>query len=138
MLKKYMLLILLSLTSCLFIVSCSNEEDSTTNNNIDETQEDVQQDDSEKELKEMGDVEKDMKESDNDADLADEDQYIGGAVTVNEDENLVRVELETNLVEGTVAKVNMGKAFGELSSPIGKAGSEKGEIESDGTVTIDY
>src|SRR5690625_7444143 len=63
---------------------------------------------------------------------------IEGQVTVIEDENIVRVELDTNLVENTDVEVNMSKAYRELSSPIGTAGSENGEIKSDGTVTIDY
>src|SRR5699024_2370003 len=69
---------------------------------------------------------------------ADEEQIIDGKVIVKEDENVIRVEAETNLIEGTFVNVNVFKAFGELSSPIGEIGSEKEEIKSDGTVSIDY
>jgi len=73
-----------------------------------------------------------------DADIQDEDQKIDGKVVVKEDENVVLVELETNLIEGTVAEVNLRKAYGELSSPIGKIGSENEEIDDNGQATIEY
>src|SRR5690625_4350568 len=80
----------------------------------------------------------DQEEKEEEQEPAEEEQLIEGEVTVIEDENIVRVELDTNLVENTVVEVNMRKAYGELSSPIGRIGSENGEVKNDGTITIDY
>lgn len=70
--------------------------------------------------------------------LEDEEHMLGGRVIVIEDDNIIRVEAETNLIEGTEVQVNVVRAFGILSMPIGQVGSAKGEVGPDGTVTIDY
>src|SRR5699024_2772478 len=64
--------------------------------------------------------------------------YITGKVTLLEDENLIRIEAETNLIEGAQIDVRFGKAYGMLSSissfNINQTG---GEIDSNGQTTID-
>src|SRR5699024_12750388 len=63
---------------------------------------------------------------------------IEGKVIVKEDENVIRVEGETNLIEDTTIDVNLTRAYGELGGIIGKVGGESGKVKSDGTFFIDY
>src|SRR5690625_1595118 len=117
------------------LIGCTSDKEETKGKEEPETKEE-QKEDSEDTV-EVKDDEEDEEIEDAQA-SADEEQIIDGKVIVKEDENVIRVEAETNLIEGTFVNVNVFKAFGELSSPIGEIGSEKEEIKSDGTVSIDY
>lgn len=139
--KKYMFILLILLTVCFVMVSCSNNDENENGNNLNKTEKDAQQKDNDKELEESNNTTKNNEKNDDDKDKDvatpnEEEQHIEGTVFVKEDENMIRVEAETNLVEGTPTKVSLRRAYG-ITDVLG-GNSEKEEVESDGTVTIDY
>ena len=67
----------------------------------------------------------------------DEEQMIEGKVIVKESENTIRVEADTNLIEGTKVEVSLRRAFGILDT-VGNVSTSKGEINEDGTVIVDF
>src|SRR5690625_4026387 len=132
--NQYLRLISLLFISCFILIACSNENEQVDNDEAaQEIDEDEQQNEGQPE-------ENSDDEEDKDADaLADEDHYIDGTVYMMEEENMIRVEAETNLVEGTTLEAPLRKAYGiPLPSLSNKgAASVVEEVDSDGNVTID-
>lgn len=120
----------------IILISCSSESEAELENNEEKSENDTSVE-VDKEV-----VEEDVKE---DSAASENDEYmISGTVMVLEDENMIRVEAETNLLEGTSFDMRVKKAFGEIdASSITKMGEnmsgfESGQVESDGTLSIDY
>lgn len=83
------------------------------------------------------------KEDDQDTDAIeesdkDEGQEITGKVIVDEDEHMLKLEAETNLLENTPVDVILRKAYGETSVNTSQLNWETTEVQSDGTVSLDY
>src|SRR5690625_4944419 len=100
--KRYWGLISI-LFACLFIlVGCTGDDGNENDNNqLEETEENELEnnnDNNSKGLDEDLDETNDQEENSKDiAAVADEDHYITGKVFIMEDENMIRVEAETNL-----------------------------------------
>src|SRR5690625_3077606 len=94
--------------SCYDLIACMKEDDQLHESEVAE-----QLNDSNEDLDEAYD----QLESNKSTDLTDdEDHYINGKVLLLEDENIIRIEADTNLVEDTEIGVRFEKAYGMLSS----------------------
>ena len=146
--NQYWRSILLLLMSCFILIACTKENEQIDNNRVQNMDENEQQnnnenehvqkgnsDDSDKDLDEINDNKKEVMDVDA---LINEDHYINGTIFIKENENLIRVEAETNLIEGLFIGTSLKKGFGMLSS-IGTQtiGSTRGKVDSNGNVTID-
>lgn len=133
---------------CFLILSActDNNENTNENNNTDETDDNSAQEDVNERAEKNNDMDEDLEDMDETNDnqeenmnadaSADEEQYIEGKVVVKEDENIFRVELETNLVEGTLVSASLWRAFG-IADTLGEKDGGEAEVDSDGTVTLD-
>lgn len=143
--NRYLRLISILFTCLVILIACTdNDENENDNNHLEEIEENELEnnnnDNNSKDLDEdLDETNDDGKEDKDVAALADEDHYIDGKVFILENENLIRVEAETNLVEGTRVKALLRKAYGMVVTSLKskKVGSISGKVDSDGNVTID-
>src|SRR5690625_4815769 len=138
----YWRLISMMFISVFVLLACNNQDEHLNDNDpVQETEENEPQTDEENidSSDEEIDETDDQMEENQDIDLAeDEDYYINGKVIMKEDENMIRIEAETNLIEGIRVKSRLNKGFGMLSS-IGtqKIGSSEGVVDRNGHVTME-
>src|SRR5690625_3186311 len=132
----YWRLISMMFISVFVLLACNNQDEHLNDNDpVQETEENEPQTDEENidSSDEEIDETDDQMEENKDIDLAeDEDHYINGKVIMKEDENMIRIEAETNLIEGIRVKSRLNKGFGMLSSigrseerRVGKEGKER-------------
>lgn len=142
--NRYWRLILILLISFFMLIACTDQDENENDNNqLEETEEnELKNNNNDNNSKVMdGDLDEtnDQEENSKDIDaIADEDHYITGKVMLLENENLIRVEAETNLIEGAKIDARFGKAYGMLSSVSSLNKKQTGgEIDSNGQTTID-
>src|SRR5690625_2237448 len=128
--RKYIMLTGILFICASLLIACSDNKQEQVESVG--TNENTEVEDSDQEVEK-----EDTNDTDDESVAKDEDQEIAGKVIVDKEQNLLKVEVETNLLENTQVDV-LRKAYGESDVHTSQLGWETAEVGSDGNVSFDY
>lgn len=129
--RKYIMLTGILFICASLLIACSDNKQEQVESVG--TNENTEVEDSDQEVEK-----EDTNDTDDESVAKDEDQEIAGKVIVDKEQNLLKVEVETNLLENTQVDAMLRKAYGEIDVHTSQLGWETAEVGSDGNVSFDY